>query len=104
MPTSAVETLPRAVKVKVTRDELLLDLVDGRRLAVPIAWYPRLAHATAKQRSNFRLTGGGVGIHWPAVDEDLSVEGLLQGSPAMARDAYWKPDAVMRRNRSRRKR
>ena len=102
MPTSAVETLPRALKVKVTRDELLLDLVDGRRLAVPLAWYPRLANATAKQRTKFRLTGGGVGIHWPDVDEDLSVEGLLQGTPAAARDPYWKPAAPMRRKRSRR--
>lgn len=68
--------------VKVTRDRLVVDLVDGRTIAVPLVWYPRLLHATAKQRANWRLAGGGFGIHWPEVDEDLSTEGLLRGAPA----------------------
>ena len=99
-----MDPLPRdrARKVKVTRLELRVDLTDGRTIIVPTYWYPRLLRATAKQRARYRLTGEGAGIHWPAVDEDLSVEGLLQGTPAAARDPYWKPAALMRRKRSRR--
>jgi Protein of unknown function (DUF2442) len=69
----------RAVKVSVTGELLHVDLSDGRRLAVPTAWYPRLAHGTARERGHWRLIGQGVGIHWPDVDEDVSVEGLLAG-------------------------
>ena len=68
--------------VKVTKDQLIVDLVDGRTIAVPLVWYPRLLHATAKQRANWQLSGGGYGIHWPDIDEDLSTEGLLRGIPA----------------------
>lgn len=72
----------RARKLKVTRETLRVDLADGRTLIVPTYWYPRLLLATAKQRANYRLTGDGEGIHWPGVDEDLRVEGLLAGTPA----------------------
>jgi hypothetical protein len=60
----------------VTDDELVVSLSDGRKLSVPIAWYPRLANATPKQRRNWQILGPGVGFHWPDVDEDLSVEGM----------------------------
>lgn len=68
--------------VRFTDDDLIVDLVDGRSLSVPLAWYPRLLKATAAERANWRIAGGGFGIHWPDVDEDLSTEGLLRGAPA----------------------
>ncbi|HET7462147.1 MAG TPA: DUF2442 domain-containing protein [Longimicrobium sp.] len=61
---------------------LIVDLIDGRTISVPLAWYPRLLHATPEQRANWQVAGAGFGIHWPDVDEDLSTEGLLQGLPA----------------------
>ena len=72
----------RAARVSTTEDELVVDLVDGRRLAVPLAWFPRLLHATPDQRSRYELLGDGEGIHWPDVDEDVSVAGLLEGLPS----------------------
>jgi hypothetical protein len=78
----APEADERVVDAKVTRDKLSVDLRDGRTIIVPLAWYPRLFNATAAQRKNWRIVGGGYGIHWPEVDEDLSAEGLLRGSPA----------------------
>jgi hypothetical protein len=63
-------------------DRLSVDLVDGRTITVPLAWYPRLLNATPEQRRNWRISGAGFGIHWPDVDEDLSTQGLLDGSPA----------------------
>ena len=68
--------------VRCTEDVLVVDLVDGRTISVPLAWYPRLLAATPRQRAHWKLTGGGFGIHWPDVDEDLSTEGLLRGAPA----------------------
>ena len=68
--------------VRVTEDTLSVDLLDGRTISVPLAWYPRLLHATQAQRSNWRVAGGGFGIHWPDIDEDLSTAGLLRGAPA----------------------
>jgi hypothetical protein len=59
-----------------------VDLVDGRTITVPLAWYPRLLHATAAQRAKWQIAGGGYGIHWPEIDEDLSTEGLLRGAPS----------------------
>jgi hypothetical protein len=70
---------PHALKVTVTDDTLTVDLVDGRTLSVPLGWYPRLAHATPAERENWRVIGRGEGIHWPDLDEDVSVEGLLAG-------------------------
>ena len=65
--------------VKVTDDALAVDLVDGRTVSVPLAWYPRLLHGTAQERGNWRVIGRGEGIHWPELDEDISVSGLLAG-------------------------
>lgn len=79
----AVETRPaRATKVAVSEDELTVWLDDGRTLTTPLAWYPRLMHASAKERSNHRVVGQGEGIHWPDLDEDLSVQGMLAGQPS----------------------
>ncbi len=72
----------RVRDVSVSEDELSVVLMDGRTITVPLAWYPRLANATAAQRSRWEIAGGGFGIHWPEIDEDLSTEGLLRGIPA----------------------
>src|SRR5712692_4685106 len=80
MPTSTSDLQNvRAVDVKVTEDELSVDLEDGRTLVVPLAWYPRLVHGSKRERMRWRLIGRGLGIHWPDLDEDISVEGLLAG-------------------------
>jgi len=71
--------------VKVTEDDLIVLLADGRSISVPLAWYPRLLHASAEQRQHWQVAGGGFGIHWPDIDEDLSTEGLLRGAPASNR-------------------
>jgi len=73
---------PRIHEVRVTEDEIIAHLADGRVISVPLAWSWRLSEATLKQRANFRLIGSGQGVHWPAVDEDISVEGMLHGVPA----------------------
>jgi hypothetical protein len=72
----------RIKSVAIDADQLSVVLFDGRTISVPLAWYPRLVGATAAQRANFVIAGGGYGIHWPEVDEDLSVEGMLRGAPA----------------------
>ena len=71
--------LARIIQIIVTDDTLAVDLEDGRSIAVPIGWYPRLAHGTAEERANFQLSAAGYGIHWPDLDEDIGVEGLLFG-------------------------
>ncbi len=71
-----------AGSVRVTASELVVGLTDGRTISVPLVWFPRLLAGTDKQRSRWELLGNGEGIHWPDVDEDLSVEGLLRGTPA----------------------
>jgi Protein of unknown function (DUF2442) len=76
---------PRAKEVIVTDDELSVLLADGRRILVPLVWFPRLLRATPAQRARFELIGDGQGIHWPDVDEDLSVAGLLRGAPSVSR-------------------
>ena len=73
MPTATI------TKVMVTDDTLSVDLEDGRAISVPIGWFPRLVHGTPAERSNFRISGAGYGIHWPELDEDIGVEGLLLG-------------------------
>jgi hypothetical protein len=75
----------RIVGVRVDEHTLSADLADGRTITVPLAWFPRLLHASTHQRSNWQLAGGGFGIHWPDVDEDLSAQGLLRGAPAGSR-------------------
>jgi len=72
----------RVAEVETTEDELSVRLMDGRTISVPLVWYPRLLNATAEQRKNWRISGGGYGIHWEDVDEDLSTEGLLRGASA----------------------
>ncbi len=69
-------------------DTLSVDLNDGRTITVPLAWYPRLLHATREQLNNWQICGGGFGIHWPDLDEDLSTEGLLKGQPAPPKNFY----------------
>src|SRR2546422_5653738 len=82
MSTLAIDAAARARDVRLTRDELIVDLQDGRTVSVPLAWFPKLLHATARQRRRWELLGDGEGIRWPEVDEDLSVAGLLRGTPA----------------------
>ena len=83
MNTLAVEIrVPEALNVSLTDDTLSVDLSDGRSIAVPIAWFPRLMHASEKERNNWRLIGKGQGIHWENIDEDSSIEGLLAGRPS----------------------
>ena len=72
----------RVRSVSIDEERLSVELMDGRAIAVPLAWYPRLAKASSAQRANWELAGGGYGIHWPDVDEDLSTEGLLRGAPS----------------------
>ena len=80
MTTSVVELeIPDAVDVSITADTLRVELRDGRMISVPLEWYPRLVHATPVERNNWRIIGRGHGIHWEALDEDISVEGLLAG-------------------------
>ncbi|MEK7786552.1 MAG: DUF2442 domain-containing protein [Chloroflexota bacterium] len=80
MNTLVIEIrLAQAQKVVATEDTLTIDLDDGRTVSVPVAWYPRLLHGALEERNNWRLIGGGEGIHWPDLDEDISVEGLLAG-------------------------
>lgn len=68
--------------IAISDDALTVDLSDGRTLSVPLAWYPRLWHGTAAERNHWRLIGKGVGVHWPDLDEDISVEGLILGKPS----------------------
>lgn len=83
MNTSANEFLgPEAITVSVTDSTINIELKDGRSLSVPISWYPRLEHATKAERDNWALTGSGIGIHWPDIDEDISVEALVAGTPS----------------------
>jgi hypothetical protein len=77
MSTLAIKVDPVAVEVSVSTDALHVSLADGREVSAPLAWFPRLLKATKEQRNNWRLIGGGIGIHWEDVDEDISVESLL---------------------------
>ena len=83
MNSLALRVLPRAMAVVCTDDELRVSLTDGRWLSVPIAWFPRLAHASLDERADYELLGDGQGIHWPRVDEDISVDGLIAGQPSI---------------------
>ena len=78
MSILAVEVEPLAISVMCTPDGLTVELADGRSVTVPLVWFPRLQHASVEQRKNWRLIGGGIGIHWEEVDEDISVETLLR--------------------------
>jgi len=80
MGSSAITADERVLDVAFSDDALSVSLRDGRVISVPLVWYPRLLNATPTQRNNWKIAGGGFGIHWPDVDEDLSTEGLLRGA------------------------
>jgi len=83
MSTLVIEIrAPVAQHVAVTEDTLMVELADGRTISAPIAWYPRLLHGTPEERNNWRVIGLGEGIHWPDLDEDISVENILFGQPS----------------------
>ncbi len=82
MNISAKVTDERVLDVRFDEASLIVDLMDGRTISVPLAWYPRLLNATKEQRLHWEKAGAGYGIHWPDIDEDLSTEGLLRGAPA----------------------
>ncbi|MGK5093761.1 DUF2442 domain-containing protein [Deltaproteobacteria bacterium TL4] len=83
MSTLKVELeIPYAQAVTITSDALQVDLSDGRTISTPLAWYPRLFHADQTEKDNWRLIGGGHGIHWEELDEDISIEGILVGRPS----------------------
>ena len=81
----ALEADERVKDVHLSEDDLSVSLMDGRTITVPLVWYPKLLAATPEQRNNWQICGGGYGIHWPEIDEDLSTEGLLRGVPAPRR-------------------
>ena len=90
-PSATIATaLPKVVHMNVTDDTLMADLEDGRTISVPIGWYPRLAHGTPEERTNFEISGAGYGIHWPELDEDVGVEGLLLGKRSTKSSASFK--------------
>jgi hypothetical protein len=82
MSSSAITADERVLDVAFSDDALTVSLRDGRVISVPLVWYPRLLNATPNQRKNWEIAGGGYGIHWPDVDEDLSTDGLLRGARA----------------------
>ncbi len=82
--------MPTAAHVDVSDDTLSVELTDGRTISVPVAWYPRLSHGTTEERNHWRLIGAGRGIHWPSLDEDVSVENLLAGKPSGESQASFK--------------
>ncbi len=86
MNTQDIKPGERVKNVHFTEDNLSVDLTDGRTITVPLVWYPRLLHTTQEKRDNWQVCGGGYGIHWPDIDEDLSTEGLLRGAPAPRKD------------------
>ena len=104
MSTLKVElTEARAQHVKVTSDTLAVDLTDGRTISVPLAWFPRLLHASSAERNNWRFIANGEGIHWIDLDEDISVEGLLHGRQSRESQASLEKWLVSRKRPSRRK-
>jgi hypothetical protein len=105
MSSSAVESREAlATGVSVSADTLTVELADGRTIAAPLAWYPRLAHGTAAERASWRLIAGGRGIHWPALDEDISVANLLAGQPSDESQGSYKKWLANRAKPSRGKR
>ena len=102
MSTLVLESECLAREVKFTRVALVVALTDGRGLTVPLAWYPRLLHATRREREHYELIGEGEGIHWPDLDEDISVEGLLAGRHSQERQESlekWMKTRPQRRGR-----
>jgi hypothetical protein len=98
---TAVGSEPLIRDVRVTKSEIVAQLVDGRVISVPLAWSWRLSEATPAQRAKFRLIGAGQGINWPELDEDISVEGMLHGSPAPRPAALLQGSAPVKRKTTR---
>ncbi len=91
MSSSSVETREAtAIRVDVGKDALSVELADGRTIAAPLAWYPRLMQGSVEERASWRLIGGGRGIHWPALDEDISIDNLLAGHPSSESQSSFK--------------
>ena len=91
MTTSGLElAVPAATAASVGEDSLVIELADGRTITAPLAWYPRLLHASASERANVRVVGQGKGLHWPDVEEDISVESVVRGRPSMESSASLK--------------
>jgi len=84
MSSSVPNRDERVRGVSISDDRLVVELFDGRSIAVPLVWYPRLLNASRDERNDWEISAGGFGIHWPGIDEDLSTEGLLRGAPAPA--------------------
>jgi hypothetical protein len=82
MGALAIQVDERVKDVRFTEDTISVDLMDGRSITVPLVWYPRLLNASPEQLNQWEICGGGYGIHWPELDEDLSTEGMLRGAPA----------------------
>lgn len=82
MGTLALKADERVASVDSSGNSLVVGLMDGRQISVPLAWYPRLAGASSASLSNWEICGGGYGLHWPDMDEDLSTEGMLRGAPS----------------------
>jgi Protein of unknown function (DUF2442) len=87
MSLSAIQADERVKDVSFTEDSISVNLMDGRIITVPLVWYPRLLNASSEQRLNWCICGGGFGIHWEEIDEDLSTEGMLRGAPAPRKSA-----------------
>lgn len=85
MSTSAIKLEPVAVSVRFTSSDLIVELADGRRVSAPLRWFPRLSRASPRERKHYKLIGRGIGIHWPELDEDISVENLLLPRATMKR-------------------
>lgn len=101
MRVSTIEAdVPAVQNVALSEDTLGVDLSDGRTISTPLAWFPRLMHATRKERANWRLIGKGIGIHWEDLDEDISVENLLLGQASGESQASFKKWLASRRPRS----
>ena len=90
MTTLVLEKEPEVVQVETNEAHLIAHLADGRMISVPLAWYPRLAHVTPQERATYELSGGGYGIHWPDLDEDISVENLLEGRRSQESETSFK--------------
>lgn len=98
--SSLVSEAAMAKAVRVTARALVVELQDGRTVSVPLQWYPRLAHGSPRERQQWELIGPGLGIHWPALDEDISVVGLLQGLPSGESDESFARWLSSRRGRA----
>ena len=92
-----------AMRARIVDDTIVIDLSDGRTVGAPLAWYPRLLRASVRERRNWRLTGGGEGIHWPDLDEDLSVAGVLAGRPSGESQASFEKWLASRGSRTRKR-